>query len=211
MAFPYHFPSNTPAQTSRRRQLLDAYGQFAQLSAIIIPLFLFLLYHSLRFLSQNLRLRRGNGYAALQPSGSHHPRKKLRQSPRVATFSDQEAAENAAAEEKRRKLKGKGLSASIAQWWARFRWALGEPVGAGWGTWREWTIGAAWTAWLLFLTVNNTGDGAFVDILKLKSSGLQFFIFIRTCLFFNIIASFPSSNNYQLAFTQLLYIRCLLY
>lgn len=163
MAFPYHFPSNSPAQSSRRRQLLDAYGQFAQLSAIILPLFLFLFSSAVRFLFQNLRLRRGNGYAALQPSPSHRPRKKLRQSPRVATFSDQEAS-NAAAKVKERKRNGKEPSASMARWWARFRWALDEPVGLGWGTWREWSVAASWTAWLLVLIVKDTGDGAFLDI-----------------------------------------------
>lgn len=38
MGFPYHFVSLTDEQTSRRRQLLDGYGQFAQLSVLLVPL-----------------------------------------------------------------------------------------------------------------------------------------------------------------------------
>lgn len=161
MAFPYHFPSNTPAQSSRRRQLLDAYGQFAQLSAIILPLFLFLLSFIVRFLYQKLQQRRGNGYAALRPLPSQHSRKKLRQSPRVATFSGREGA-NATKEERERERKGKNLSASIARLWTLFVWVLDEPVAPGWGTRREWSVAASWTAWLLVLVVKDTGDGAFL-------------------------------------------------
>ena len=180
MAFPYHFPSNSPAQSSRRRQLLDAYGQFAQVCAIILPLFLFLLFSTVRFLSKNIRLRRGNGYTALRASRPHQPRKKLRQSPRVATFSDQEAADNAAAEVRGRNRKETRPSASMAQWWALFRWALDEPVAPGWGTWREWSVTALWTAWLLVLTVKNTGDGAFIDRFQLQLSSLPLFISISS-------------------------------
>lgn len=171
MAFGYHFPSNTPAQSSRRRQLLDAYGQFAQLSAIVLPLVLFLLFSLVRFLSRNIRLRQGDGYAALQSSRSHHPRKKLRQSPRVATFADHELADNAAVESRENESKEKSVSASIRNWWARLRWALDEPVALGWGTWREWSVAALWTAWLLMLTVKNTEDGEFTNIRWLKLSG----------------------------------------
>ena len=38
MGFPYHFVSLTDEQTSHRRQLLDGYGQFAQLSVLLLPL-----------------------------------------------------------------------------------------------------------------------------------------------------------------------------
>ena len=38
MGFPYHFVSLTDEQNSRRRQLLDGYGQFAQLSVLLLPL-----------------------------------------------------------------------------------------------------------------------------------------------------------------------------
>ncbi|KAM0794222.1 ferric reductase like transmembrane component-domain-containing protein [Usnea florida] len=38
MGFPYHFVSLTDEQNSHRRQLLDGYGQFAQLSVLLLPL-----------------------------------------------------------------------------------------------------------------------------------------------------------------------------
>ena len=38
MGFPYHFVSLSDEQNSRRRQLLDGYGQFAQLSVLLLPL-----------------------------------------------------------------------------------------------------------------------------------------------------------------------------
>lgn len=188
MAFAYHFPSNSPAQSSRRRQLLDAYGQFAQLSAIILPLFLFLLSSLIRFLFKHIRLRRGDGYAALRPSRSHHSRKKLRQSPRVATFSDDEVADSAVVEVRGNSLKKKSPSALIRNWWARFQWALNETVAPGWGTWREWSVAAIWTVWLLVLTVENTEDGAFADVCWLKSCDYCSFLpFISFSLCFNII------------------------
>ena len=182
MAFAYHFPSNTPAQSSRRRQLLDAYGQFAQLSAIILPLFLFLLSSLVRFLFQSFWLRRGDGYTALRPSRSHHPRKKLRQSPHVATFSDHEVADSPTVELRGKKVKEKSPSTSITHWWARFQWALDETVAPGWGTWREWSVAAVWTVWLLVLTVENTGDGAFADICWLKLCDYCFFLSLASHL-----------------------------
>ena len=194
MAFGYHFPANTPAQSSRRRQLLDAYGQFAQLSAIVLPSFLFLFFSLVRFLSKNIWLRRGDGYAALQSSRSHHPRKKLRQSPRVATFADHEVAHNAAAELRGNRSKDKSLSASVRNWWARFRWALDEPVAPGWGTWREWSVAALWTAWLLMLVVKNTGDGEFANIRRLKLSGSMLIIWV--CFHTNFLRrSFTFQNH----------------
>ncbi len=40
MGFPYHFVSLNDEQDLRRRQLLDGYGQFAQLSILLLPLIL---------------------------------------------------------------------------------------------------------------------------------------------------------------------------
>lgn len=159
MAFPYHFLADSPARSSRRRQLLDAYGQLAQLSDIFLPLFLFQFFFLVRFLFRKLRRRQKNGYQALPPSSSHHPRQKLRQSPRVTTFSDHEAVDSAAILGEKEERIRRPL-ATIARIWALFRWVLDEPVAPGWGTWREWSIGTLWTAWLLVLTLRDTGDGA---------------------------------------------------
>ena len=38
MGFPYHFVSLSDEQNSHRRQLLDGYGQFAQLSVLLLPM-----------------------------------------------------------------------------------------------------------------------------------------------------------------------------
>ena len=38
MGYPYHFVSLSPEQDARRRQLLNSYGQFAQLSILLVPL-----------------------------------------------------------------------------------------------------------------------------------------------------------------------------
>ena len=38
MGYPYHFVSLSPEQDTRRRQLLNSYGQFAQLSILLVPL-----------------------------------------------------------------------------------------------------------------------------------------------------------------------------
>jgi hypothetical protein len=159
MAFPYHFPTHSPALSSRRRQFLDAYGQFAQLSTIMLPLFCFQISFIVRFLLKKMRRRQNKyDYSTLQPSLSQPPRQKLRQSPRVATFSNQQAGSDAFKEEE---MKGKKSSGSIGRWWTRFRWALDGPVATGWGTWREWSVAASWTAWLLLLVIKDTGDGAF--------------------------------------------------
>lgn len=75
MGFPYRFITNPDeAQIAHRRKLLDNYGQFAQLSALIIPLFGFQLSFAIRFLVKKIR---SGGKAG-----------KARQSPRVASFAE---------------------------------------------------------------------------------------------------------------------------
>ena len=49
MGFPYHFVNLNNEQNLRRRQLLDGYGQFAQLSILLLPL-VYQLCHGLRLL-----------------------------------------------------------------------------------------------------------------------------------------------------------------
>ena len=57
MAWPYHFVDTTSEQNSRRRFLLDNYGQFAQLSVLLLPL-LYQLLLGIRLLSSRLSQRR---------------------------------------------------------------------------------------------------------------------------------------------------------
>ena len=63
MAFPYHFVSLTEDQNERRRYLLDSYGQFAQLSVLLLPLIYQL---SLGVSLLLKRLGRSSGYQSLK-------------------------------------------------------------------------------------------------------------------------------------------------
>lgn len=133
MGFLYHFVRLDTAQEAHRRQLLDSYGQFAQISALI-PLLSFQLIFVIRFLQ-----RKWKEY------GRRKPTKKVHQSPRLSVFP------------KHNRLTTFSFAA------ARVRWALGEEVARNWGTRLEWLIGAGWTVWLILLTVRDTGDGACVS------------------------------------------------
>jgi len=73
MDYPYHFVALDDEQSALRRRLLDSYGQFAQLSILLIPL-IYQLSYGLRLLSS--RLIKSNGY---QPVKEH-------QSPVVSRF-----------------------------------------------------------------------------------------------------------------------------
>lgn len=63
MQYPYHFVSLSPEQETRRRQLLNSYGQFAQLSILLLPLFYQLI---LGFHLLISRLWRGKGYGLVK-------------------------------------------------------------------------------------------------------------------------------------------------
>lgn len=129
MGFLYGFVSLDQAQLARRRQLLDNYGQFAQISGLIIPLLAFQISFAVRFVLKKIQ------------NSKHGQRMKEHQSPRVSAFP-------------------KSIAKPSDFYWARFRWALDEPMFVGWGTRREWLFGALWTMWLLLLVVKDTGDGA---------------------------------------------------
>lgn len=132
MALLYRFVSLDQAQLARRRQLLDSYGQFAQISGLMIPLFAFQIFFAVRLILRKIR------------SSKHGQRKKERESPRVSSFP-------------------KSIAKPSSSSWARFRWALDEQMFPGWGTKREWLVGALWTIWLLLLVVKDTGDGALIS------------------------------------------------
>lgn len=139
MGFPYHFVTLNEDQTSRRRQLLDDYGHFAQLSVLLIPLFLHLSL-GLSFILETTWRRPG-----AEP-------KKQRQSPMTSDHKDRHFVAHQS-----------GLSL------AKIRWRLGNEIAPGWGTWNHWLFGITWTLWLLLLVVKDTGDGkhaeALLDIL----------------------------------------------
>ncbi|KAF2817619.1 uncharacterized protein BDZ99DRAFT_457344 [Mytilinidion resinicola] len=56
------------------------------------------------------------------------------------------------------KLKGPGWIAKAQHLPRSLSWWAGAPLAEGWGTRAEWIAGLAWTAWLLFLSVHQTGN-----------------------------------------------------
>lgn len=75
MELPYHFVDLDKAQLAHRRKLLDNYGQFAQISALIIPVLSFQVFFAARFIIRKIR------------NNNFQLSRKARQSPRVATFT----------------------------------------------------------------------------------------------------------------------------
>lgn len=74
MGFLYSFVSLDQAQLARRRQLLDNYGQFAQISGLIVPLFAFQISVAVRFIHRKVL------------NSKQDQRRKEHQSPRVSSF-----------------------------------------------------------------------------------------------------------------------------
>lgn len=74
MGLLYGFVSLDQAQLARRRRLLDNYGQFAQLSGLIVPLLGFQLSFATRFVLRKLW------------NSNSGQKRKERQSPRVSSF-----------------------------------------------------------------------------------------------------------------------------
>ena len=115
--------------TIRRRELLDAYGHFAQLSILLIPLLIQLSY------GLQLILR-----SVSRPSAHKPTKARLSPSP-VNGFVSQRSKSS--------------TSSAIA----KLKWRLGDGVGPGWGTWGQWLGSLMWTSWLLVLITKDTGDG----------------------------------------------------
>lgn len=116
MGVSYHFVNLDNAQTERRRQLLDSYGQFAQISALIIPLFSFQLFSAIRFLASKIR------------NSSYRFKGKEHQSPRVSNFSKPLVGSSTSAWSRLRWA----LDEQMFQGWGtRLEWL----VGAIWTLW----------------------------------------------------------------------------
>ncbi|OCL12463.1 hypothetical protein AOQ84DRAFT_352533 [Glonium stellatum] len=56
------------------------------------------------------------------------------------------------------KLKSRTWARKFQQALQQVSWWTGKSVRRGWGTRGEWIAGLAWTVWLLFLSIHNTGD-----------------------------------------------------
>ena len=57
------------------------------------------------------------------------------------------------------KIKSQTWIRKLQQTFQRASWWAGKSVRRGWGTRGEWIAGSAWTVWLLFLSIHNTGNG----------------------------------------------------
>lgn len=110
----YRFVRLDTAQEAHRRQLLDSYGQFAQISALI-PLLSFQLIFVTRFLG-----RKWNGYAR-KPI-------KVHQSPRLTDFPKHNQLTTSSFAARIRWALGEEVARG---WGTRLEWL----IGAGWTVW----------------------------------------------------------------------------
>ena len=135
MWFPYAFTSPDEAQLQRRRQLFDAYGQFAQIS-VLIPLVLYRVPFIFRFISSKFHSSRA------------WSKTKEHSSPLVSRFDEQS-------------VEPERIESSS---WRKVRWHLDQDVLPSYGTWRVVSIATLWTIWLVFLAVKDTGDGMSISL-----------------------------------------------
>lgn len=115
MGFLYHFVRLDTTQQAHRRQLLDSYGQFAQISALI-PLLSFQLILFTRFLHRKWK---------------EYGRKplKVHQSPRLSVFPKQHNRRTTSSLAARIRW---ALGDEVApDWGTRLEWL----IGAGWTVW----------------------------------------------------------------------------
>lgn len=114
MGFLYHFVRLDTAQQAHRRQLLDSYGQFAQISALI-PLLSFQLIFVTRFLR-----RKWEEYGR-KPI-------KVHQSPRLSIFPKHNRLTTSSIAARVRWALGEEVAWN---WGTRLEWL----IGAGWTVW----------------------------------------------------------------------------
>ena len=132
MAFFYSFVSLDAQQLERRRQLLDRYGQIAQLSALVPLIVIYISFFLRSFLNTYSIPVFGVG-------------QKAHQSPRVSTFK---ASTVGSWKVKWRRLNW-ALDDEVLRGWD------------GWGTRREWAIAGVWALWLLVLVFKDTTNGVY--------------------------------------------------
>ncbi|KAL8782289.1 MAG: hypothetical protein Q9213_005524 [Squamulea squamosa] len=133
MSLPYGFTSPDKAQLQRRRQLLDAYGQLAQLSALLV-LFAYQFFFVIRCLLHKI-------CSSPDDYGKEHA------SPVVSRFGER-ILESSPNENSK---------------WRRVEWFLDQDVSWGakypsWGTRRVLLLASVWTIWLFILAIKDTGD-----------------------------------------------------
>lgn len=129
MTWPYHFLELTAAEKYDRRLSLNKHAAYAQLSALL-PLVLVLIVRCARWLAARIAARRGTYDAVPNSPAAKHQRK------------------------------------SSPAWWLaagrRLSWWLGDDIvvlGQNFGRRDQLVFGTAWALWLLFLSLQGTGEG----------------------------------------------------
>lgn len=133
MGWPWRFYHLDEAGKHLRRQTLDRYAGYAQLSAFV-PIVLFLLIRVGLWALKTIGARRGS-YDAI-------PASPLRKAHRQSPLGNWEA--------RFRRL----------QWWLEDDVVF---LGQTWGRKDEWVFGLAWASWMMLLSVLETGDGELPD------------------------------------------------
>jgi hypothetical protein len=131
MSWPYNFVDLTQDDIIKRRILLNRYGVYAQLSALV-PVLAYQLYRLGVWVSSQ-RKRTQVGYTKVSSTPGSPFQKQIR----LAT------------------------SGGLAKRWRSTLWWLEGELYPGWGLRGHWIAGLAWASWLLFLSVHKTGDGEF--------------------------------------------------
>jgi hypothetical protein len=129
MGWPYQFVKLSQEQKHERRLLLDQYALYAQFSALF-PIAFFML---LRF-NRNI-LKKITGEVASYNA--------VKTSPIIET-------------------KNRPRDSSVVVKWRQWSWWLGDDVeiaGKNLGRRSRLIFGGLWTTWLLFLCINETGNG----------------------------------------------------
>ena len=134
MGWPWKFVSLNEDEVSLRRQTLDRYAGFAQLSAFV-PVLLFLGYRLVSWVYGAVEAKKG-AYNAIPES----PLRKVRRQGPLGAW-----------ESRYRHL----------QWWLGDDVVF---LGRTWGQRDEWVFGLAWGFWMVVLTVSGTGDGEDANI-----------------------------------------------
>ncbi len=159
MEWPYHFVTLTDEEVAYRRIILDRYGIYAQLSALV-PVLVYQLYR-LGLCVSSERLRAASGYAQVPEAPGSPVRKKNRLS----------------------------STRALGRHWRSLLWWLEGEVFVGWGLRRYWIAAILWASWLLFLAVHKTGDGMCISSYRFinskSSSGVYSRIFMVQTPVFN--------------------------
>ncbi|CAN8105033.1 unnamed protein product [Discula destructiva] len=183
MGWPWKFVSLTQAEALERRHALDRYAGYAQISAFG-PIFLVLVYRLARWAINNFDARR----AVYSPVPESPARKARRNS---------------------------GLGA----WEARYRllkWWLGDDVvifGQSWGRRDEWLFGLGWGAWMLALSVLETGDDYLhltkrLGIIGISQLPLQYLLSLKSLnpIAFVLRSSHEEINRFHRALGRIVYL-----